>query len=78
MPLHILGNDRYAQFVPQHSALAALEDGALARRVAKADASPDSAAEAELFAASGRAFASTACAISATRTRRQTSCSRSS
>jgi hypothetical protein len=49
VPLHILGNDRYAQFVPQHSALAALEDGALARRVAKADASPDSAAEAELY-----------------------------
>jgi RNA polymerase sigma-70 factor (ECF subfamily) len=35
--------------VPQDSPLAALDDGALARRVAAAGATPDSAAEAELY-----------------------------
>jgi len=54
MPLHILGKDRYARLVPPPSALAALDDGALARRVADAGASPDSAAEAELYRRLGR------------------------
>jgi RNA polymerase sigma-70 factor (ECF subfamily) len=35
--------------VPQESRLAALDDGALARRIAEAGAAPDSAAEAELY-----------------------------
>jgi RNA polymerase sigma-70 factor (ECF subfamily) len=35
--------------VPQDSRLAALDDGALARRIAEAGAAPDSAAEAELY-----------------------------
>jgi RNA polymerase sigma-70 factor (ECF subfamily) len=35
--------------VPQDSPLAALEDGALARRIAEAGAAPDSAAETELY-----------------------------
>jgi RNA polymerase sigma-70 factor (ECF subfamily) len=35
--------------VPQDSRLAALDDGALARRIAAAGAAPDSAAEAELY-----------------------------
>jgi RNA polymerase sigma-70 factor (ECF subfamily) len=41
--------DRYARPVHQDVRLAALDDGALARRIAEADAVPDSAAEAELY-----------------------------
>jgi RNA polymerase sigma-70 factor (ECF subfamily) len=40
--------------VPQDSGLVALDDGALARRIAEAGASPDSAAEAELCRRFGR------------------------
>jgi RNA polymerase sigma-70 factor, ECF subfamily len=39
----------YAPPVPKDSTLAALEDGALARRVAEARGAPDTAAEAELY-----------------------------
>ncbi len=41
--------DRYACFVLDETPLAALDDGALARRVAAAGAVPDAAAEAELY-----------------------------
>jgi len=41
--------NRYARSVPPNSPLSALEDGALARRIAAAGAIPDSAAEAELY-----------------------------
>jgi RNA polymerase sigma-70 factor (ECF subfamily) len=43
------GKDRYACLVLQNTRLAALDDGALARRVAEAGAVPDAAAEAELY-----------------------------
>jgi RNA polymerase sigma-70 factor (ECF subfamily) len=41
--------DRYARPVHEDVRLAALDDGALARRIAEADAVPDSPAEAELY-----------------------------
>jgi RNA polymerase sigma-70 factor (ECF subfamily) len=48
VPLHIPEKDRYARPVPHESPLVALDDGALARRIAAAGAAPDAPAEAEL------------------------------
>jgi RNA polymerase sigma-70 factor (ECF subfamily) len=44
-----LHENRYARPVPPESPVSALEDGALARRIAAAGAVPDSAAETELY-----------------------------